>query len=281
MKRVPPCALQGTGRLRPSRVLGFTLTEMLVSMAIFLVICGSAFTLLGMSQQRYQAESQKLNSFQEARLGLDQIMRDVSSAGYPPPNQFTVTPPNSDPQVAASPFAWSPGYLSNTPCYIGGAGNPPCVTPWDDGFFIETNPTPEVNASPVDYIRYKMLNNNTLGRGVFPKNGGDPYATIPDSLLTPFVHNVMNEAAPGVIAQINAVYPNMFPGGIAVPVFTYLCDTPNKGPQVCTSPGTYGVPSNIRSVLVTLIVEAPPDPQTGQVRVIELTGEASRINSFP
>jgi prepilin-type N-terminal cleavage/methylation domain-containing protein len=281
MKLVHVRGLRMMGDSWQSHAQGFTLTEMLVSMAIFLVICGSAFTLLGVSQQRYQAESQKLNSFQEARLGLDQIMRDVSSAGYPPPNQFEVPPANSTINVAAAPFAWSPGYLSNTPCYIGGTGNPPCVTPWNDGFFIETNPSPQVLGSPVDYIRYKMLNNNTLGRGVFQKNGADPYTSIPDNMLTPFVHNVVNGASPSEIAQINAAYPNMFPGGNTVPVFTYLCDTPGMGPQICTNPGTYGVPTNIRSVLITLIVEAPPDPQTGQVRVIELTGQASRINSFP
>ncbi len=61
-----------------ARQMGFTLIEMLTAMGIFLLICGAAFTLLGTSQQRYRTESQVLNSFQEARLGLDQI---VSSAG--------------------------------------------------------------------------------------------------------------------------------------------------------------------------------------------------------
>src|SRR5271170_8312340 len=73
---------------------GFTLLEMLVSMGIFMLICGSAFTLLGVSQQRYQSESQVLNSFEEARLGLDQIVRDVNDAGYPPLNQFEIPPAN-------------------------------------------------------------------------------------------------------------------------------------------------------------------------------------------
>jgi len=46
---------------------GFTLLEMMVSMGIFMLIAASAFTLLGVSQRRYQSESQVLNSFQEAR----------------------------------------------------------------------------------------------------------------------------------------------------------------------------------------------------------------------
>lgn len=275
MSRLPHCEQTALRIARRRRISGFTLTEMLVSMAIFLVICGSAFTLLGVSQQRYQAESQTQNSFQEARLGLDQIVRDVSDAGFPPPNQFEVPPPNNATYAAVTPFAWYPGYLTNSPCTIGGS----CQTPWDSGLFIETNPTPQV-PGPVQYIRYKMLDNNILGRGVFQKTGADPFLSIPDSLLTPFVHNVMNQASPAVIAQINATYPNMFPGGTQVPIFTYLCDSPS-GPQNCTNPGVIGTPPNIRSVLITLIVETPtPDPQTGQVRVIELTGEATRMNSF-
>jgi hypothetical protein len=99
--------------------------------------------------------------------------------------------------------------------------------------------------------------------------------------LVPFVQNVMNEASAAQIAQINLAYPNMFPGGTPVPLFTYLCDSPS-GPQNCTAPGVSGVPTNIRSVLITLIVATPsPDPQTGKMRVLELTGQGSRINSFP
>src|SRR2546429_669889 len=85
---------------------GLTLVELLVALGIFLLVIGAAFTLLGSSQARYQTESQVLNSFQEARLGLDQIVRDVNDAGYPPPS-FNAGDPT---QFAYSPFAWSPSY---------------------------------------------------------------------------------------------------------------------------------------------------------------------------
>ncbi|HUE54403.1 MAG TPA: prepilin-type N-terminal cleavage/methylation domain-containing protein, partial [Candidatus Udaeobacter sp.] len=67
-----------------ARQAGFTLVELLTALAIFLIICGAAFTLLASSQQRYRTEAQVLTSFQEARLGLDQIVRDVNDAGFPP-----------------------------------------------------------------------------------------------------------------------------------------------------------------------------------------------------
>src|SRR5882724_8136179 len=116
------------------RQRGFTLIELLVSLGIFLLVIGAAFTLLGSSQARYQTESQVLTSFQEARLGLDQIVRDVNDAGFPPPsyvgtnfNLFTITP-----------FAWNPGYAGNNPCVIGAT----CTTPSDFDLIIETNPNP-------------------------------------------------------------------------------------------------------------------------------------------
>src|SRR5712692_10824675 len=88
------------------RYLGFTLIELLVALGIFLVITGAAFTLLSSSQHRYQTESLVLTSFQEARLGLDQMVRDINDAGFPPPTFFSSSSPL---QSASSPFAWSLG----------------------------------------------------------------------------------------------------------------------------------------------------------------------------
>src|ERR1700682_1023503 len=109
-----------------TRQRGFTLIELLTALGIFLLICGAAFTLLSSSQQRYRTESQVLNSFQEARLGLDQIVRDVNDSGFPPPT-FNDGIAADAFQYASSPFAWSPGYPA-TPCQIGTAGGGTCTT---------------------------------------------------------------------------------------------------------------------------------------------------------
>src|SRR6202158_2196958 len=114
------------------RQRGFTLIELLTALGIFLIVCGAAFTLLGSSQQRYRTESQVLTSFQEARLALDQIVRDVNDSGYPPPTYYDGVPADS----TSSPFAWYPGYPTSPPCSIGGT----CVTPADFDLIIETNP---------------------------------------------------------------------------------------------------------------------------------------------
>src|SRR5260370_14671155 len=107
--------------LTPSerRQLGFTLIELLVALGIFLLITGAAFTLLSSSQNRYQTESQVLTSFQEARLALDQIVRDVNDTGYPRPTFLNAGNPVLS---TSSPFAWSATYPV-TPCQIGAAGH--------------------------------------------------------------------------------------------------------------------------------------------------------------
>jgi prepilin-type N-terminal cleavage/methylation domain-containing protein len=253
---------------------GFTLLELLTALGIFLIVSGAAFTLLATSQQRSRTESQVLTSFQEARLGLDQIVRDVNNAGYPPATFFDA----SNPTVSAStPFAWSPGYTIPNPCTIEGS----CITPGDFDLIVETNS--QDPGAPVQWIRYKLdPATSTLLRGVALKQMGHDPAVDSATFFAPFVQNVVNNASPAQIAQYQAVYPGMFPGGTPVPLFTYICDTPTL-PQypapVCPSAGADNAPANIRDVVITLIVAAPtPDATTGLPRLVQLIGRGRRVN---
>jgi prepilin-type N-terminal cleavage/methylation domain-containing protein len=257
-----------------ARQLGFTLIELLTALAIFLLISGAAFTLLASSQQRYRTEAQVLNSFQEARLGLDQIVRDVNDAGFPPP-MFNDGIAADAVRFAVAPFAWSPNYTTPAPCLIGTAGGGTCNTPGDWDLIIETNPSPQTNPN-VQWIRYQ-LQGTTLMRGMVDKApGNDPDGyTAANGNLVPFVQNVVNNQA----ATYGGVYPGTFPGGIPVPIFSYTCDTGNI-PQPCpplVAPNNS--PANIRDVVVTLIVAAPSvDATTGVPRLVQLTGRGRRIN---
>jgi len=250
-----------------NRQTGFTLVELLVSLGIFLLVIGAAFTLLGSSQNRYQTESQVLASFQEARLGLDQIVRDVNDAGYPPPSYVS---PNFA-LFATTPFAWSPGYAGNNPCVIGTLGGGTCTTPSDFDLIIETNPNPQDPGSQVQWIRYQLQTPPppavpTLMRGAVNKSGagGDPdAATSAAGVLAPFVQNVVNSPAQ--------------------PIFSYTCDT-STGPQLPPLPcpnaaAVDNSPANIRDVMINLIVATPQlDAMTGKPRVVELRGRGRRIN---
>jgi prepilin-type N-terminal cleavage/methylation domain-containing protein len=114
---------------------GFTILEMLMAIAIFLIICAAMFELLNLSQKKYSSETQLTAAYQDARLALDQIVRDVNASGFPPADLYSVVP--SSPQsFAISPVAWSPGYTASPepiPCLIGTAGGGNCQTPGDYG----------------------------------------------------------------------------------------------------------------------------------------------------
>jgi prepilin-type N-terminal cleavage/methylation domain-containing protein len=266
---------------------GFSLIEMMIAAVIFVLLCGAAFALLSVAQQRYQTESQILNSFQEARFGLDDMVRDVNGSGFPTPSEFTFNPTGPPANYYAStPVAWSQsaGYPA-TPCQIatGGGGNcvsssGPGITPGDFDVIIERDPNPSQNLG-VQWIRYQLAN-NTLMRAQVPKTaGGDPDAST-SAAFVPYVQNVMNNAT-SQITQFQGFYPQMFPGGQPVPVFSYTCYTPG-GTQPCTTAGSYNSPAYVTDVEITLIVMAPTvDAQTGAPRLIELQGRGHSINSVP
>lgn len=264
-------------RTRNAAQRGFTLIELMIAGAIFIVLSGAAFGLLALSQKSYQSQSQVLNSFQEARLGLDQIIRDVNDSGYPPKAQFSILPTQLD-RFAAAPIAWAPNY-PNIPCPVGSAGT--CTTPSDFDLIIETDPLH--TTGQVQWIRYQ-LQGTTLLRGVVnkPPTTADPDASTPTAQLAPFVQNVMNNATTTQIGQFRAIYPAMYPGVAPVPIFTYWCDLPSQSgsaPQPCASEGVDNLATNIRDIEITLIVMAPlPDAQTGQPRLVQLNGRGHRIN---
>jgi type II secretory pathway pseudopilin PulG len=220
---------------------GFSLVELLVGTILFTVVTGVAFSLLVSSLFRYQGESTLTEAFQQANVALDQIVRDVHSAGYPPKSSFNTTAANNDPKVYALPFAWAPSY-PNTPCTVGVVGT--CTVPGEYDLILETD-----LGNGVQWIRYSLLD-TTLMRAVTPKVPfKDPVAATSGDALVPYLENVMN-------------------GSNSLPVFTYTVD-----------PGSASTASNIRQVNVSLIVRSlQPDPQTKQFRTITLTGQAVRFN---
>lgn len=253
---------------------GFTMLELLVAVAIFVVIGSAIFTLLGNSQKEFRTESQLLGSFQEARIGLDQIVRDAGDAGYPPQNHFLVLPAANN--YAIGPLGWMPGYTTNTACLIGTAGGGTCTTPGDFDVIFEGD---DNDGNGVRWTRYELIG-TTLYRGAVAKGvGTDPVtATNAAGVMLPYVTNVMNNAPSAQIATFQAEYPSMFPGGAAQPIFQFICDSA-AGDVLCQNAGGSNSPSNVRDVEIRLIVMSPQqDMQTQKWRLVELNGRARRIN---
>jgi len=253
---------------------GFSLVELMVAMAIFLIICAAMFELLQLSQERYASENQLSGSFQEARLAVDQIVRDVNVAGYPSLSLYSVLPTDAS-TYAVGPIAWYPNYYPSTGCAIGTAGGGTCTTPGDFDLIVETRLGSDTSVS---WVRY-YLSGTTLYRAVAPKTTGvDPVtATSSPGVAVPFLVNVMNNAT-GQLSAIIATYPTMFPGGVAQPIFQYTCET-SAGPQPCPTANTSNLPQNISDVDVTLIVATPQrDLQTQMLKLVELNGRGHTSN---
>lgn len=260
-----------------NRQAGFSLLEILVVVSIFTVITGAVFLLLDLSQRRYKMESEILASFQEARLGMDQLTRDVHSSGYPPANQFMPAVVAANPAGFAMPFAFSPNYPAGCvgPFQIGVGG---CRTPSEWDLIVEADVNQQL--AGIEWVRYR-LNGRTLERGFATKvAGADPAAATAVAGggwgMAPFVDNVVNNTTAAEIVELQGFYPGLFPGGNPVPVFTYLCQIGTGNLTPC---GAANLPQHIREVEITLIVRSPSrDPQTQQPRVMTLTGRARRIN---
>jgi Tfp pilus assembly protein PilW len=231
------------------RANGYSLVELLVATVLFTIVAGTVFSLLLSAQLRYRGESDVTTAFQQANVAIDQITRDVHSAGYPPANSF---PANVNPMLVALPFSWSLGSgYPNAPCTVNGSCG---AFPAGYDLILETDTG---DGHGVQWIRYS-LQGTTLMRGVAKKaqfgQFADPVAST-DASLTPYLENVQNG-----------------PGIKSLPIFSYCYDG-----TVC--PSVTGLVSSIREVNVMLIVQsAQPDPQTGQFRTITLTGNATRFN---
>jgi prepilin-type N-terminal cleavage/methylation domain-containing protein len=62
---------------------GFTLIELMISMAVLMVVLGVAFRYISVATQRSQAEQTKIDLSQEAREFVDEFERDLHQVGYP------------------------------------------------------------------------------------------------------------------------------------------------------------------------------------------------------
>src|ERR1700680_3912008 len=111
-----------------ARQAGFSVLELLLSLSLFVIISGAALSLLNGAQKRFQTEGQLLSSFQEGRLALDMIVRDVNDSGYPASNQVPAATLVTG--YAVTPVAWSP--VSANPCAVG-----VCVSPGNFDLILE------------------------------------------------------------------------------------------------------------------------------------------------
>lgn len=63
---------------------GFSLIEMMIALALVTIVLGVVFAGIVQTQQRNFAETAKVDTVQETRDFVDQMVRDIHDVGYPP-----------------------------------------------------------------------------------------------------------------------------------------------------------------------------------------------------
>lgn len=97
----------------PKRWRGFSLLEMVISLAVLLVLTGAVFEQIIAMQRKSLAEETKVDTEQQAREFVDQMVRDLHMAGYPKASMYSTfatgsTPPENTHWVAAGLVSASP-----------------------------------------------------------------------------------------------------------------------------------------------------------------------------
>jgi type II secretory pathway pseudopilin PulG len=84
-----------------SKAGGFSLLEMVVSLALVTIVLGIVLQVVAQMQQRNFTESAKVDTVQETRDFVDQMVRDIHDVGYPPGAVKNNNPPcDADATVA-------------------------------------------------------------------------------------------------------------------------------------------------------------------------------------
>ena len=97
---------------KQGREKGFTIIELMVTVAILTVVVGVVVQGLTSLMQRNKIETTKVDLTQESREFMDQIVNDIHQAGYPDLKTFD---PATKPLGYADPGVATPGLVNATP----------------------------------------------------------------------------------------------------------------------------------------------------------------------
>lgn len=94
--------------MRQRRMRGFTLLEMLISMAVLIAVTSAVFAQIMQMQKKSSSEAAKLDMTQSAREFVDQMGRDLHMAGYPKASMYSALPDPTSNLVAVGLVSVAP-----------------------------------------------------------------------------------------------------------------------------------------------------------------------------
>ena len=104
----PASLLRSHAGLSCRRTAGFSLLEMMISLAVLLIVTGAVFEQIIQMERKSAAEEAKIDTAEQAREFVDQMVRDLHMAGYPNAAMYSAPLDNTSPLVAAGLVSVSP-----------------------------------------------------------------------------------------------------------------------------------------------------------------------------
>lgn len=261
----------------PIRQRGFSLIEMMVTVAILSIVLAVVFNEIDKVQKRYRTEEAKLDIFQEARNFMDRFIRDLHSAGYPGVRMYqtgviTLNPPEFDNRVATGLVSVSATNLvfeadvdgdgqvdSVRYTLVPSGGQCPCVLRRSQ--VVKINATSPMN-QPTNY--FSMVDNVVNSGGV---GGGGPNGSLIIAGNSPI-------GGGGTVA--NQILYRDYAGS---QIFQAFDKNGNAVALPVTFVSNLTALRSIRTVRVTMnVLATAPDPQTLQRPAVSLAASARLQN---
>lgn len=80
-------------KAKSNAIAGFTLMEVLVSLAILVIVTGAVFEQVNSMQKKSASEATNVDLTQQSRDFVNQTVHDLHMAGYPAASMYSVPPP--------------------------------------------------------------------------------------------------------------------------------------------------------------------------------------------
>ena len=248
---------------------GFTILELMIVAAIMVVVMAVVMRGIIEMQHRNSAESSKVDTVQQTRDFIDQMVRDIHDVGYPPPKVVKVAGGancTADPDLSCNIIAFSPTQI----IYEGDLDGSGTVY----RIFMQLVPPAGSNSCPCILRRGALDKVSALAPGAQPTyftevNGvlnsgnGTGVATYPITLPAPGTY------APYATADVFDAY---FQDGTKFqdPTGAYSCDE-GVTPLSCSGIRSFQINANVTSAF--------PDPKTNVYQVYSITSKA-RLNNM-
>jgi type II secretory pathway pseudopilin PulG len=252
-----------------ARQAGFTLLELLLVVGILVTVMAVIMRGIIEMQHRNSAENSKVDTVQQTRDFIDQMVRDIHDVGYPPPKVVKVAGGadcTNDAYLSCNIIAFSPTQI----IYEGDLDGSGTVY----RIFMQLVPPAGTNNCPCILRRGALDKASALAPGAAPTYFTEVNGVLNSGDGTGVATYAINLPAPGSYAAYSTadVFDAYFQDGnrFQDPTGAYSCDE-RVTPLSCSGIRSFQINANVTSAF--------PDPKTNVYQVYSITSKA-RLNNM-